>query len=84
MAKKKEEGRLELICFDDNTFDVKVEGEKSLLTRAMATALLDRNEDNAFANVTHDAISQIFPLYFKESAVNFCCLFIFISIFLNH
>jgi len=59
MAKKKEEGRLELICFDDNTFDVKVEGKKSLLTRAMATALLDRNEDNAFANVTHDAIKMV-------------------------
>jgi hypothetical protein len=66
MAKKKEEGRLELICFNDNTFDVRVEGEKSLLTCAMGTALLDRNEDNAFATITHDAIKMVVFHYEQE------------------
>ena len=60
MPKKQEKkvvvASMEVICYDDQTCDLSVEGEKSDLIPAIATLLLDESEENDFRHVMNIAI----------------------------
>lgn len=63
MPKKQEKkvivASMEVICYDDQTCDLSVEGEKSDLIPAIATLLLDESEENDFRHVMNIAIRLV-------------------------
>lgn len=56
---KKVVASMEVICYDDQTCDFSLEGERSDMIPALATLLLDKSEDNHFHHMMNIAIRLV-------------------------